>query len=96
MNKKYVVVMTSNYDLPIDVTGFDEYDKAKAYLHWIWEGYYNDVIVNNDDVLVNDCYHEDEYAQVVWGDGNKKTDFILCCVNEPLKVFNNVNWKRYL
>lgn len=91
----YAVIMIHTFDADVPVTLFDKYDKAKAYLHWLWEDYYNTEIAEGSDLNEDQCFYEDEYARVTWAN-NDETDFILTCTLEHDKKFNNVNWKKYI
>lgn len=94
---KYTVVMSHSYDPEVIAVLFDDYDKAKAYLHWKWEDYYNAEIAEDPFIRLNEelCYHEDEYARVTWEDEDY-TEFILVEISEPDDKFANVDWKRYI
>ena len=92
---KYAVIMTHDFDPETQCVVFEDYDKARAYLHWILEDYYNEEIAEGSILNEHECYHEDEYAQVVWGDGCK-TEFRLTYVTEPSQRFRDVDWKRYV
>ena len=37
----YAVIMIHTFDSDTPTVVFDDYEKAKAYLHWLWEDYYN-------------------------------------------------------
>lgn len=91
---KYVVAKIHNFNPETECIKFESYEKAKAYLHWRWESYYNEEIANNSELNEEFCYHEDEYGRVQWADGDY-TEFILMSVDEPESEFEAV-WKRYL
>lgn len=90
----YAVIMVHTFDSDTPTVLFKDYDKAKAYLHWLWETYYNTEISEGSDLNEEMCFHEDEYAKVTWADDDS-TDFILTYVSEPDEEFKNVDWERY-
>lgn len=89
------IVHSFDTDAPMVLFNDSEYDKAKAYLHWLWEDYYNTEIAEDSKLFEFGCYHEDEYAKVTWEDG-ECTEFVLTYSSDPDERFANVNWKRYL
>lgn len=91
----YAVIMVHTFDSDTPTVLFEDYDKAKAYLHWLWETYYNTEISEGSDLNEEMCFHEDEYAKVTWADDDS-TDFILTYVSKPDEGFKNVDWKRYI
>lgn len=100
----WIVIQMSNFDADVSCVMFkaDEYDKAKAYLHWLWEDYYNtEIAEGTGNLLESQCYHEDEYAVVTWqasdwNENEDKTEFILAYTSEPDYRFANVDWQRYV
>ena len=92
---QYAVVTTHSFTEKTECVLFEDYERAKAYLHWLWEDYYNEEIANASVLIEEECYHEDEYAIVTWADGCK-TEFALAEVYEAKEDFQNINWKRYL
>lgn len=94
MAKKYVVTKTHNFDPETEATEFTDYRKATAYLHWLWEDYYNEEIANDSDLDEELCFHESEYAQVQWEDGDR-TEFNLITISPERKDFP-ANWERYV
>lgn len=98
--EKYVVVKTHNFDPETEATEFTDYRKATAYLHWLWEDYYNEEMADNDpeddDIShldEDECYHEETYAKVQWDNGDW-TEFNLITIYPPREEFP-VNWERY-
>ena len=91
----YAVIMIHTFDSDTPTVLFDDYDKAKAYLHWLWEDYYNTELAEGSALNEEMCFHEDEYAKVTWADEDS-TDFILTHISEPDKNFENIDWKKYL
>lgn len=92
----YIVMMIHNFDPETKAVLFSDYLKAKAYLHWQWEEYYNvelaeGVIALNEEL----CYHEDEYGLVSWVDGDQ-TEFVLTEISEADDKFESIDWERYL
>ena len=91
----YAVIMVHSFYQDTPTVLFDDYNKAKAYLHWLWEDYYNAEIEYGSDLDTINCFHEDSYAKVTWADGTT-TEFILTYISEPDKRFATVDYKRYL
>ena len=91
---KYVVVKTHNFDIETEAAEFDDYREATAYLHWLWEDYYNDEIANDSDLDEEECYHESNFAKVQWSDGDY-TEFNLIEVYPPSDNFP-ANWENYV
>lgn len=99
--EKYVVIKTHNFDPETEAVEFTDYRKATAYLHWMWEDYYNDMMVDDDDfeddnishLDEDECYHEETYAKVQWDDGDC-TEFILAEITPQRKGFPE-NWEKY-
>ena len=95
---KYAVVLSHDFDADTRVTLFDEkdYDKAKAYLHWLWESYYNEEIKCGSYLNEYGCHHEDEYAQVEWEDGDRTFFELVIAYDEPEDEFEKIDWEIYL
>lgn len=93
----WIVMMAHSFDADTPCYKFnnEEYDKAKAYLHWLWEEYYNTEIAEGSELDNTMCYHEDEYAKVTWRDG-EKTEFYLTYTSPYDEKFFEGNWKKYL
>lgn len=96
--EKYVVVKTHNFDPETEATEFTDYRKATAYLHWLWEEYYNDELAEDehrDEGLdENECFHEETYAKVQWIDGDY-TEFTLITITQPREDFPE-DWEKYV
>lgn len=79
-------------------TVFGDYEKAKAYLNWIWEDWCNDMIADGYELIFEDTYHEDEYAKLSLEDGSY-AEFTLIEISEPsekfIKEYENIGGKRY-
>lgn len=97
---EYVVVKTHNFDSEVEATKFTDYRKATAYLHWMWEDYYNDMMVDDDfeddnisHLDEDECYHEETYAKVQWSDGDY-TEFNLIEITSERKDFPD-HWEQY-
>ena len=91
---KYVVVKTHNFDPETEAAEFTDYRKAIAYLHWMWETYYNEEIANDSDLDEKFCYHEADYGIIQWMDGNY-TEFNLIEITTERSDFP-VDWERYV
>ena len=100
MSNEYVVVKTHNFDPETEAAKFLDYRRATAYLHWLWEDYYNEEIAEND--LMDDdishldeanCYHEECYAKVQWDNGDY-TEFTLITIYPEREEFP-ANWETY-
>ena len=101
MKKEYIVIKTHNFDPETEATKFDDYRKATAYLHWVWENYYNDAMADDDyeddDIShldKNECYHEEDYAKVQWDNGDY-TEFNLMAITPPHVNFPT-DWEKYV
>ena len=90
----YAVVTNHSFDADTPVVLFndDEYDKAKAYLLWLWKSYYTEELVEGSALETSQCSHDDEYARVTWEDGNR-TEFVLTSISEPEAGFKDIDWK---
>lgn len=82
---KYCVAVYHNFDVDMSVYLFDTYEKAKEYLHDLWQYYYNEELSRWSDIYEDLTYHEDDFAQIKWTDGCC-TQFILTCTSEPMKI----------
>lgn len=93
----YAVITSHSFeaDTPTVLFNEDEYDKARAYLHWLWKEYYDTEIKEGSDLIESQCSHDDEYARVTWADGNR-TEFVLTYTSDPEPGFKDVDWKKYL
>lgn len=94
MSQKFAVVSYGNYGAPERCTVFFDYDKASAYLHWLWEIYLNDEIANGSHLVDDECYHEDISAVITWED-KSKLHLVLIPITGPFTEFSNVDWKQY-
>ena len=93
----YVVIMVQSFDIDTVLFGKDEYDKAKAYLHWLWEYTYNEALEEGQELNEEQCFHEEDYAKIMWADDDEDTiEFILTYTSEPNPEFKDINWKKYL
>ena len=91
---EYVVVKTHNFDAESEVAKFTDFRKATAYLHWIWETYYNEEIAAESHIDENNTYHESDYARVQWDDG-AYTEFKLIEVYPEREDFP-ADWEIYV
>ena len=92
----YAVIITYNFDPETKCYLIEDYDKAKAYLHWLWEEAYNEEIAENTCLNDDLCFHtEEDYAQIEWMNQDRE-EFILTLVSELPEKFETVDWKRYL
>ena len=99
--EKYVVTKTHNFDPETEAVEFTDYRKATAYLHWLWEDYYNDAMVDDDFeddyrfyLDEEECYHEETYGKVQWNNGDY-TEFSLIQISSQRKDFPE-NWEKYV
>lgn len=92
--EEYVVVKTHNFDPETEAAQFTDYCEATAYLHWLWESYYNEEIENDSDLDEQWCYHESDYAKIQWKDGDY-TEFNLIEVLPKRKEFPE-DWEKYI
>lgn len=83
----YAVVCDYTFDYDCRVKLFADYEKAKEYLQKDWENTFN--LELNESVLdMDECYHEDDYAQIKWGfDDNQIQSWkiVECSVSENEK-----------
>ena len=83
---KYAVVITYSFNGDVPVYLFDNYDKAKEYLHDFWQDGYNAELAESTiGVDEEKTYHEDDYAIITWNDGDYM-EYILTFVSEPVKI----------
>lgn len=91
----YAVIIHHNFDTDIRVITFDNYDKAKAYLHWVWETYYNEEIANGSYLDEADCWHEEELAKIAWVDKCWTYFELVETSDTPEEEFLKI-WRAYL
>ena len=91
---KYVVVKTHNFDPETEAAIFTDYRKATAYLHWMWEDYYNEEIACGSRLDEEFTVHEERYGRIQWLDGDH-TEFNLIEIFPERKDFP-VDWERYV
>ena len=94
MTERYVVVKTHNFDPETECVAFDNYRKATAYLHWLWEDYCNEEYANGSNINEGETYHEEDYAKITWADGCI-TEFMLADITRPREEFSEINWESY-
>lgn len=88
-----VVVHSFNNYSPMIIVGDLTY--AKAYLHWLWEDYYNTQLAEGAELNEKECFHEESYAKITWDNGDY-TEFILTYDVEVDPRFREADWKKYL
>lgn len=92
---EYVVVKTYSFNSETEAAKFDDYRKAKAYLHWLWEDTYNTEIANDPSwVDESECYHDETYARIQFSDGDA-IEFFLVEVEKERSDFPS-DWERYV
>lgn len=91
----YYIIMSHNFDAQTCIYEFEKYDKAKAFLHWDWENYYNTELSEGSYLNRGACYHEDEYARVEWEDGCQTEWNLVEGLDKPSPEFEEV-WKTYV
>lgn len=92
---EYVVVKTYNFDLETEAAKFDDWCKAKAYLHWLWEDTYNTEIADDPSLVdESECYHCATYAKIQFSDGDA-IEFFLVEVEKERPDFPS-DWERYV
>ena len=91
---EYVVVKTHNFDAEVEAAKFTDYREATAYLHWLWEDYYNEEIATESHLNEKECYHYCDYARVQWEDGDY-TEFILIEIYPKRNGFPE-DWGKYV
>ena len=83
---KYVVVTTCSFITDAVACEFDDYEKAKEYLHDIWQDHYNMALAENIvGVDEKTTYHQDDYAVIRWDDDDC-IEFHLTYIREPKKI----------
>ena len=88
---KYGVVVYCNFDTDVTIYLLDDYAKAQQYLHDLWEECYNQELAESlIDIDEEETYHEDDYAQIQWVDGDYMC-FALKQTCEPIEI----NGKTY-
>lgn len=90
---EYVVVKTCRFDPETKAVKFDDYRKATAYLHWIWEQGYNEEMGEGSDIIEEECYYKEDYAKIEWFDGDY-VEFNLIEIDAPMEDFPS-DWERY-
>lgn len=89
---KYAVIVYYTFEPESLVYLFDDYKKACDYLEAMWQYCYNDALANADNIDEDGTYHEDDYAQIKWGDEeNIMRIWQVTNVSEPLKI-DGKNW----
>ena len=63
-----MVVQTMDSD--VQVYPFTDYEKAKKYLHKIWDNAVIQEISLEQQLDLENTYAEDEYAKLTWADGD--------------------------
>lgn len=88
---KYGVVVYYSFDPDVTIYLLDDYAKAQQYLHDLWEEGYNQELAESlIDIDEEETYHEDDYAQIQWADGDYMC-FVLKQTCEPIEI----NGKTY-
>lgn len=86
---KYAVIVYYSFESDCSAYLLDDYNKAKEYLHDLWQDNYNEELAANitpiDEI---ETYHEDDYAQITWIDGDFM-QYVLTSVSEPIKINGN-------
>lgn len=65
----YIVTKTHNFDPETEATAFETREEAEKYLQWVWEDYVRREIAEESDLVMKECYHEEDFAKVQWTDG---------------------------
>lgn len=73
LDSGFAVVHYSTFGGDTSVKVVQDWANACDYLEKLWDSAYNEEIAERPDNL-DECetFHEDEYAQIVWNDGNKR------------------------
>lgn len=88
---KYAVIINYSFDADITIYVLDDHVKAQRYLHDLWEECYNQELAESlIDIDEQGTYHEDDYAQIQWIDGDCMC-FVLKQTYEPIEI----NGKTY-
>lgn len=94
---KYIVVKSYSFDPETKAYDFDDYKKAKAFLHWWWEDDLNtELAENTNDVDEEFTIHEEDFARIEYI-GGEYIQFVLVKLENSLpEEFENSDWSRYL
>lgn len=70
---KYVVTVYYSFDPETVVYLFDDYKAACEYLGKMWQYCYNSELAENEEnVDIEESYHEEDYARIFWKDGGSR------------------------
>lgn len=69
MSGMFIVVINYSFDPEVDVEVFKKYEDAAEYLQKAWEDYYNAELALGSILVEDECYHEDDFAQLKWKRG---------------------------
>lgn len=84
---KCAVVVYHSFDEDCPVYPFDDFEKAKEYLHDMWQYSYNQELANSiTPIDEEETYHEEYFAQIKWIDGDFM-QYILTGTSEPMKIY---------
>lgn len=84
---KYAVVVYHSFDPQCPVYLFDTYDKAKEYLHDLWQYAYNEELANPFvELIEEETFHEEDFAQIKFAD-DSVMQYILTATSEPMKIY---------
>ena len=95
MKPIYHVTMACSFDIETSIWKFENYEKAKAFLHWKWEEYYNGELANQSCMNKDKCYHEENYARITWRDGDYTEFTLIEGMDKIPDEFEKV-WRRYI
>lgn len=89
------VIMSHNFDAEIYIWEFENSEKAKAFLHWSWEDYYNTEIALESYLVESQCFHEESYAKVEWADGCY-TEWNMIEGTDTIPEEFEKEWEKYI
>lgn len=91
----HAVVVFYSFDPETCVYLFDDYKKACDYLEAMWQHCYNCELADESNIDEDGTYHEENYAQIKWGDEDNALRIRIWQVvptSEPLKT-DGKDWK---
>lgn len=86
---EYIVLVYDNFNPETPVAyPFDDLLIARKYLHGLWNSCLNEEISEGGKLDFENTFHEDEFAQIKWQDG-EYAFYILSSVTGPIKLGEN-------
>lgn len=89
---QFAVVKTNSFSSNIDVTLFSEYEDAAAFLKKEWREYYDEELLENGNLCVEECYLEEECGKITWE--NMDGDFTKYTLTSNIYTTGNIFTKE--